>query len=177
MPPLKVAQMVLLHGTGGVPELQIRNLFCQLSRYEWSLNEISSWTTGPNSKLFHRIVPLYTLHQNCKMVPLCWTKGLPELQIRNIFKRHLLLSHWSKFKLISQNCYSWCLLPKLHKWFHSIEQRGCQSSRKKMYFNDISSWTTDSNSKLVHRNVPHDALYQNRTNSFSQRKKGWQSYR
>ena len=42
---------------------------------------------------------------------------------------HLLLNHWSKFKIISQNCSSWCTLPKLHIWFHSIEQKGCQSSR------------------------------------------------
>ena len=50
------------------------------------------------------------------------------LKIRNIFKQHLL-DNWSKFKIISQNCSLWCLLPKLHKWFHSVEQRGCQSSR------------------------------------------------
>ena len=61
-----------------------------------------------------------------------------ELQIRNIittlpswaiFKRYLLLKNWSKFKIISLNCSLWCLLPKLHKWLCSTEQKGCQSSR------------------------------------------------
>ena len=47
--------------------------------------------------------------KNARMVPLCWTKGLSELQIRNIIKQHLLLNHWSKFKIISQKCSSWCL--------------------------------------------------------------------
>ena len=35
-----------------------------------------------------------------QMVLLCLTKRLPEIKIRNIFKRHLLLNHWSKFKII-----------------------------------------------------------------------------
>ena len=72
------------------------------------------------------IMPLTKIAQ---MVLLHWTKGLPELQITNIFKRHILLNHWSKFKIISLNYSSWFLLPKLHKWFHSTELRGCQSSR------------------------------------------------
>ena len=122
----------------------------QSSRYEISLKDISSWTTGPNSKWFHRIVPHNALYQNytngsaplnkgtaraldkkcpsttsseplvqiqnnftelflikpftkiAQMVPLCWTKGLPERQIRNILKQHLL-NHWPKFIIISHN--------------------------------------------------------------------------
>ena len=31
------------------------------------------------------------------------------------FKRHLLLNHWSNFKIISQNCSSWYPLPKYCK--------------------------------------------------------------
>ena len=45
--------MVLLHQTGGLPKLQIRNL----------LNDIS-WTTDPNSKKNHRIAPHDALYQN-----------------------------------------------------------------------------------------------------------------
>ena len=33
------------------------------------------------------------------------------------FKRHLLLNHWHKFKIISPNCSSWCNLPNVHKLF------------------------------------------------------------
>ena len=144
--------MVLLHSTQGPPELKIRKLF----------NDISSWTTRPNLKLFRIIVPHDAIYQNCTngsappnegaaraldrkcllttfppeplvqiqnnftglcfimpltkialMVLLHWTKGLPELQIRNIFKRHFLLNHWYKFKIISLNCSSRCLLPKI----------------------------------------------------------------
>ena len=92
MPSFKTAQIVLLHQTGGLPELQIRNL----------LNDISR-TTGPNSKWIHRIVPLDTLYQNCTNGSARLNKrACPELQKRNIF----LLNHWSKFKKISQNCSS-----------------------------------------------------------------------
>ena len=66
-----------------------------------------------------------------QIVPLWWTKGPPELQIRNVFKGHLLLNHWSKFKIISQNCFSWFPLSKLHKWFCSAEQKGARVPDKK----------------------------------------------
>ena len=79
--------MVLLHWTGRPLELQIRNLS----------KDISSWTTGPNSKWFHRIVPHNTLYQNCTNGSAPLNKRLCELQIRNIFNRHLL-NHWSKSK-------------------------------------------------------------------------------
>ena len=41
----------------------------------------------------------YPLPKIAQMVPLRRTKGLPELQIRNTFKWHFLLNHWSKFKI------------------------------------------------------------------------------
>ena len=53
-----------------------------------------------------------------------------------------------------------CPLPKLHKWFRSTERRGNQSSRLEMTINNISR-ITGPNSKQYYRNVPHDALYQN----------------
>ena len=37
------------------------------------------------------------------------------------FKWHLM-NHWPKFKLFSQYCFSWCTLPKFHKWFLSTDQ-------------------------------------------------------
>ena len=37
-----------------------------------------------------------------QMVLVHRSKGPPELQIRNIFKRHLTQNHWSKFKIISE---------------------------------------------------------------------------
>ena len=66
-----------------------------------------------------------------QMAPLRWTKGLPELHIRNIFKRHLYLNHWSKFKIISQNFSSWCLLLNLHKWFCSTKHGAARALDKK----------------------------------------------
>ena len=37
-------------------------------------------------------------------VPLRESNGPPELYIRNIFKRHFFLNHWSKFEIILQKC-------------------------------------------------------------------------
>ena len=91
------------------PELQIKNL----------LNDI--WTTDPNANNFTELFLWIPSTKIAQMVMLCWTKGLPELQIRNTFKHYFLLKHWSKFKIISQDCSSWCLLPILHKWFQSTE--------------------------------------------------------
>ena len=54
MPFIKIAQMVPLHWSKGLQELKIRNIS----------NDIS-WTTGPNSKYFHRIVPHDAFYQNC----------------------------------------------------------------------------------------------------------------
>ena len=101
------------------------------------------------------------------MITLCRTKGLPELQIRNTFKRHYLMNHWSKFKIISQNRPSWHILPKLHKLFWSTVHRGCQSSREEMSLNDI--WTTSPISIYLHMNVPHNALFQNCINGSAPR--------
>ena len=70
-----------------------------------SLNDISSWTTSPNSKIFHRIAPHDASTKIVQMVLIRWTKRLPELQIRNVFQRQIL-NQWSKFKIISQNCFS-----------------------------------------------------------------------
>ena len=105
--------MVPLHWAGGSPGLQ-RIFFKKTSPPE-PLTQIQNNYT----KLF--------LYQNCTNGYAPLTKGLPELQIRNTFKRLFLLIHWSKFKIISQGCSSWCLLPILHKLFQSAEQRGCQS--------------------------------------------------
>ena len=68
-------------------------------------------------------VPHDALFQIAQMVPLHQTGGLQELQVKKS------LNHWSKFKLISQNCSSVNALPKLHKWFSFAEQKDCQSSR------------------------------------------------
>ena len=90
--------------------------------------DISSWTTSPFIKLFlimpsTKIAQINLLRwtkgrQRSRLeislkasppvplvliVPLRWTEGLPEFQIRNMFKRHLLLNHWSEFKISSQN--------------------------------------------------------------------------
>ena len=43
----------------------------------------------------------------------------------------------------------------------SAVERGWQSSRHKMSLNSISSITTVPNSIFFHRNVPHNAFYQN----------------
>ena len=63
-----------------------------------------------------------------QMVLLSQTKGPPVLKIGNIFKR-LLLNHWSKIQIISQNCSWWCSLPEMQKLFRFTEQNECHSSR------------------------------------------------
>ena len=55
MPSTKIAQMV--------PPTEQKGH--QSSRWEISLNDIFSLTIGPNSKLFHRIVPHDAFYQNC----------------------------------------------------------------------------------------------------------------
>ena len=102
-----------------VPELQIRNLLSlsppePLTQIQNFFTELFLWI--PSTKI-------------AQMVMLRWTKWLPKLQIRNTFKGHFLLNHWFKFKIISQNCTSSCLLPILHKWFRSAEQKSSKSSR------------------------------------------------
>ena len=67
------------------------------------------------------------------MVPLHRTKEPPELQIRNIFKRHLILNLWSKFKIVSQNFSSWCLLPNLHKWCRLAEKRDARAPDENIF--------------------------------------------
>ena len=114
-------------------KLQIRNL----------LNNISSWTTGQSSKLFHRIVPHDAFYQHftngsaqpnkevarvldrkrvqiqnnftelflfmpytkiAQTGSLHKRKGLPTLQIRTIFKQHLL-NHWPSSKELFPNAF------------------------------------------------------------------------
>ena len=41
-----------------------------------------------------------------QIVQLGQTNGLPELYMKNVFKQHLLMNHWSKFKIITQKCFS-----------------------------------------------------------------------
>ena len=48
------------------------------------------------------------------------------------FKWHLL-NHLSKFHIASHECSPWCPLSKLHKWFHSTQQKDCQSFRKEIF--------------------------------------------
>ena len=82
-----------------------------------SLNYISFWTTCPNSINFTRV-----LFQNCingSAPPNRRTTRAPD---KKYFKQHLLLNHWPKFNINSQNCFSWRTLPKFHKWFHSTDQ-------------------------------------------------------
>ena len=152
--------MVPLHQTVRLPELQKR-FFKMIS-------------PEPLVQIQNNFTELFLLIPSTKLaqiVLLRWTKGPPEPQIRNIFKRHLLWNHLSKFKIISQNLenstngsaplnrgaarapdkkyllttsppkplvqtsynFTWMfpITPsfKLHKWFCSMEQEGCQSSR------------------------------------------------
>ena len=51
----------------------------------------------------------------------------PSCVVNNSFKVHLLLNHWSNFKIISHKCSPEAPLPKLLKWFRSAEQNGRQS--------------------------------------------------
>ena len=95
MPSFKIAQMVPLHLTGGLTELQKR-FFKMISPEQ--LVQIYD-----NSTELFLLIPYIKIAQ---MILPRWTKGPSELQIRNIFIRHLLLNHWSKFKIISQNCSS-----------------------------------------------------------------------
>ena len=154
MSSTKVAQMVSFRWTKGPPELQIRNVFKRhLLLNHWSKFKIISKKAlmMPSTKI-------------AQMVPLHWKKGPPELQIWNIFKMYLLLNQWSNFKIISQNCSSWYPLPKWHKLFRPPEQKVRQRCRYEISLNDISSWTTGPNSKLFHRIVSLDTLFQNCTN-------------
>ena len=95
MPSFQIAQMVSLHQTVGLPELQKR--FFKMTSPEPLVQIQNNFT-----ELF-LLIPSTKLAQ---MVLLRWTKGPPEPQKRNIFKRHLLRNHLSKFKIISQNCSS-----------------------------------------------------------------------
>ena len=70
----------------------------------------------PMAQIQNNFTALFLITPSTKiaqMVPLACTEGLPELWIRNIFKQHFLFNHWLKFKIISQNYSSWCILPKL----------------------------------------------------------------
>ena len=66
--------------------------------------------------------------------------------------------------MISQNCSSYCTLPKLHKWFSSSE-KGATRALDKMSLISISSssLTTVPNWILFHRNVLYDDHYHNCT--------------
>ena len=50
-----------------------------------------------------------------QMILIHQTKDTPERWIRNLFKLHLFLNHWSKFKIISQKCFRQCPVTKLQK--------------------------------------------------------------
>ena len=98
-----------------------------------------------------------------QMVPLCWTKGPPELQIRTIFKNiyswttgqnFILLHMYIPHDALFQNCINGYPPPP-----PPTEQEGRQVRN---LLNDI--WTTGPNSKPIHRIVPHNATYQNCTN-------------
>ena len=80
-----------------------------------SFKQHCSWTTDPNLKKITELFLKIPSNKIVQMVTLYWTKGLPDIQIRNTFERQFLLNHRSKFKIILQNCSSWYLLPKLHK--------------------------------------------------------------
>ena len=98
----------------------------------YSLNDISSWTTVPNLKLFHMNVPYYALCQNCILI------GFTPLNTRaarapgkKAFKWHLRLNHRSKLRINWRDCSSGYLLPKLHKWFASLNKRAARALDKK----------------------------------------------
>ena len=94
----KTAQMVLLCWTKGPPE-----------RY---LDKMGLYMASPLEPLFQ--IKYYFTEMFCimpstiiaQMVWKRWTKRLPVLKIRNIFKQYLL-NHWSKFRIISHEFPPW----------------------------------------------------------------------
>ena len=66
-------------------------------------------------------VPHSALFRNCINGSVPPNKRTARAPDKKSFKQHLL-NHWPKFIIISQNCSSWCTLPKFHKWFHSTDQ-------------------------------------------------------
>ena len=54
-----------------------------------SLNGIS-WTIGPDQNDFTELFLMMYSIKIAQMVPLQWTKGLPDILMRNVFKKNLL---------------------------------------------------------------------------------------
>ena len=113
MPSSKITQLIPLRRSKGPPELYIRNTFK------------TTFSPEPLVLIQNKFTEMCLMMPSTKiaqLILLSLTKGPPELPIRIILKQQRPLNHWSKLKKISQNC-SWCLLPKLHKWFCSAKQR------------------------------------------------------
>ena len=145
IPSSNIAQMFPVHWTGAAKALDKKCLkmtsffepLVQISyNFNWILSMISSFKIAKKGSALpnRRTTQIQIISQNrSSWYPLPklrkWSaplnKRAARALIRNTFKLHFLLNHWSKFKIISQHCSSWYLLPRLHKWFQSTEQRGC----------------------------------------------------
>ena len=103
------------------------------------------------------------LFQNCingSAAPNRRTDRAPD---KKSFKWHLL-NRWPKFKIISQNCASWCTLPKFHKRFHCTVQsfsderpRAQGSSCFKCW-----AWYNNNNNKKNDNNINNNNNNNNR---------------
>ena len=86
--------MVPLHGTGGPPELQIRNLLNDISRQ-------------PLTQIQNNFTELFLWIPSTKIAQMHGYALLNKRAARDPDKKFLLvaiyLNHWSKFKIISQD--------------------------------------------------------------------------
>ena len=81
-----------------------------------SVHKLFLQTTSPPEWMFPMMPPFKIAY----IIPLHWTEGSPELQMRNLLKDISWTIDPNSKK--SQNCSSWYPLPKLHKWLRSAEQ-------------------------------------------------------
>ena len=85
-----------------------------------------------------------------QMVSIYWTKGLPELLIRNVFKQHILLNHCSKFTHKAH--YHTCT-----NGLEALNKKAARAIDKKYL-----KWPLLLNNWSKFKiNVPHHAFYQN----------------
>ena len=98
-----------------------------------SFNNIS-WSTGPNTKWFLRVVPHDAHYQKCTNGSALLMKGVTRDLDKNVIKQHFLLNHCSKFNIVLPKCSAWCLLPKLIRMFSSAEQHhGTRATNRNIF--------------------------------------------
>ena len=138
----------------------------QDGRQSWKIKNIQTtsrpwpmaWLQNICTEVFHQ----WPSTKITKMAPLNWTKWRPELKIEKAFKRHLLRSQCTDFKVISQKCSSYGPLPKLLKSSVRLNKMTARAKyRKKKNTLNILSLASGLISKWFHRNVPLIPLYQN----------------